>query len=136
MWCPEGKAELTAERVIGGVDVCFSNQPGAKLGSLNGLPWMQNLVWSPVLFKSRVLSLRVPTLLLAVAAVVSDRHAVKEDRRREQGLLWHGWFALLAALSHTCAGTKQLPPVKGMSACPDGNCGVERNDLVLGCIIR
>ena len=51
---------------------------------------MQNLVRSPVLFKSSVLSLRVPTLLLAVVAVVFDRHAVEEDSRREQGLLPYG----------------------------------------------
>lgn len=48
---------------------------------------MQNLVQSLVLFRPSVLSLRVPTLLQAVAP---DRHAVEEDGRWEQGLLPHG----------------------------------------------
>lgn len=48
---------------------------------------IQNLAQSPMLLRCSVLSLRVPTLLLAVGAVLSDRHAVEQDGRREQGLL-------------------------------------------------
>lgn len=55
--------------------------------SLDGLFWMENLVWSPMLLKSSVLSLRVPTLLLAAVAGVSDGHAVKGDRKQVQALL-------------------------------------------------
>lgn len=39
-------------------------------------------------------------------------------------------------LSHTCASTKQSPPVKGTSTCPDWRCWVEWNDLVLSCTIK
>lgn len=73
--CPEGKAELAA-----GTTRCVLLKP--SWGSV----WMvyfgiQNLAQSSMLFKSSVLSLRVPTLLLAAGAVLSDRHAVEQDGR-------------------------------------------------------
>lgn len=81
MWCPEGKAEPMA-----GTSRCVLLKPAW------GGVWvvyfgMQSSVRSPVLFRSSVLSLKVPALLLAAVAVVSDRRAAEEDGRQEQGLL-------------------------------------------------